>query len=67
MKKSTTNLYNSSIYTIYILIISFYDKLKVNLFMKHLSQFMKLQERCIKFMNNVRTVMWDEQMTKQPK
>jgi hypothetical protein len=38
MKKfSTTNLYNSSRYTIYILIIFSYDKIKVNLFIKHIS------------------------------
>jgi hypothetical protein len=28
---------------------------------------MKLKEICIKFVNNVRTIMLDEQMTKQPK
>jgi hypothetical protein len=38
MKKVlTTNLYNSSKCTIYILIVSLYDKIKVNLFMKHIS------------------------------
>jgi hypothetical protein len=34
---STTNLYNSSRCTIYILIISSYDKIKVNLFIKSIS------------------------------
>jgi hypothetical protein len=38
MKKfSTTDLYNSSRYTIYILIIFLYDKIKVNLFIKAVS------------------------------
>ena len=38
MKKfSTTNLYNSSRCTIYILVISSYDKIKVNLFRKTIS------------------------------
>jgi hypothetical protein len=38
MKKfSTTNLYNSSRCTIYILNISSYDKIKVNLFIKPIS------------------------------
>jgi hypothetical protein len=34
INKLTTNLYNSSRSTIYILIISSYDKIKVNLFIK---------------------------------
>jgi hypothetical protein len=34
---STTNLYNSSRCIIYILIISSFDKIKVNLFIKHIS------------------------------
>jgi hypothetical protein len=36
-KFSTTNFYNSSRYTIYILIISSYDKIKINLFIKPIS------------------------------
>jgi hypothetical protein len=45
MKKNlTTNLYNSSRCTIYILIVYSYDKIKVNLFIKpiSLSYFVKL-------------------------
>jgi hypothetical protein len=34
---STINLYNSSLCTIYILNISSYDKIKVNLFIKPIS------------------------------
>jgi hypothetical protein len=34
---STANLYNSSRHTIYILIISLFDKIKVNLFIKPIS------------------------------
>jgi hypothetical protein len=72
MKKIlTTKLYNSSRCIIFILVISSYDKVKINLFTKltYLSclLFMKLKEICIKFVNNVRTIMLDEQMTKQPK
>jgi hypothetical protein len=64
MKKfSAINLYDSSRCTIYILIISSYDKIKIKLFIKPIS----LQERCTRFVNNVRPIMWDEQMTKQPK
>jgi hypothetical protein len=38
MKKfSATNLYNSSRRTIYILVISSYDEIKVNLFIKTIS------------------------------
>jgi hypothetical protein len=36
-KNSITNLYNSSWCTIYILNISSYDKIKVNLFLKPIS------------------------------
>jgi hypothetical protein len=60
MKKFlTTNLYNSSRCTIYILIVSSYEKIKVNLFIKPISLpwFMKLQERYTRFVNNIRTIM----------
>jgi hypothetical protein len=63
MKKfSATNLYNSSRWTIYILVISSYDEIKVDLFIKtiSLSEFTKLQERYIRFMNNVTNNIWDE-------
>ena len=70
MKKFlTTKLYNSSRCTMFVLVFSSYDKVKVNLFtnLTYLSCSLWNYKRDIRFVNNVRTTMSDEQMIKQPK
>ena len=67
MKKfSTTNLYNSLRCTMFVLVFSSYDKVKINLFTNHIylsSIFMKLM-RDVYFMNNVIVALSNEEMTK---
>jgi hypothetical protein len=68
MKKfSTTKLYNFVRSITFILVISSFNKAIVTLFTKSTSlsySFMKLEERYIRFVNNVTTTMSDEQISK---
>ena len=63
---STTKLYNFSRSIKFILVISSFDKATIMLFIKSTSliSFMKVEERYIRFVNNVTTTMW---MNKWPK
>ena len=65
---STIKLYNFSIYTTFILVLSLFDKAIVTLFTKSTClsySFMKLEEeRYIRFMNTITTTMLNEQMIK---
>ena len=66
---STTKLYNFLRSTKFILVISSFDKATITFFIKSTSlishiSFMKVEERYIRFMNNVTITMLDEQMIK---
>ena len=59
-------MYNFSRSITFILVISSFDKAIVTLFTKStcLISFMKVEEKYIKFVNNVTTTISDEQITK---